>query len=299
MQKQKNFSLLDGMLLLALSTGLAFLLYRLVWGMNYHWRWQAVLPYIYYINPQTGEGRPSVLLEGLFTTIRLSIWAMIFATLIGFSMGIMRTSSRLFFRLVGTTYITLIRNTPPLVLIFIFYYFISDQLFALLPLDDFMRNLSPRSQRAISLFFSKPETITPFFSGILTLALFQGAYIGEIVRAGIEAVDRGQWEASSALGLTKWTQLRSVILPQAVRTMLPTLANEFINTIKWSSIVSIISIQELTFQGMQVMASSQATLEVWLIITSMYLIICLFLSYIVHCIEKRIADPDRMQGLAL
>ena len=87
--------------------------------------------------------------------------------------------------------------------------------------------------------------------------------------------------------------MRLIVLPQAVRIMLPPLANEFINTIKWSSIVSIISIQELTFQGLQVMASTQATIEVWITISLMYLILCLFLSIIVRKIEVYLSRSDQ------
>ena len=101
----------------------------------------------------------------------------------------------------------------------------------------------------VTFLFAKPALLTQFFSGVFTIALFQGAYITEIVRGGIQSIDKGQWEASSALGLTRWKQMRLVILPQAIRIMLPPLANEFINTIKYSSIVSVISIQELTFQS--------------------------------------------------
>jgi polar amino acid transport system permease protein len=123
---------------------------------------------------------------------------------------------------------------------------------------------------------------------VITIGIFQGAYITEIVRAGIEAIDEGQWDASKALGLNYVQQLRLIILPQALRIMLPPLANEFINTIKYSSIVSIISIQELTFQGLQVMSSTQVTIEVWLTITAMYLVICLSLSLLVNRLEHRL-----------
>ncbi|MGL1930504.1 MAG: amino acid ABC transporter permease [Desulfotalea sp.] len=299
MRLKNKFTVLDGLLLLASTIAGTFVVYRLFWGMNYNWNWQAVLPYIYYIDPETGEGSSSVLIEGLLTTIRISIWAMIIAIIIGFITGIMRTSPRLFLRLTGTTYIALIRNTPPLVLIFIFYYFISDQFFSFLPVDDFINGLSESSIIFLQFVFTSPENLIPFLSGIITLALFQGAYIGEIVRAGIEAVDRGQWEASAALGLSRPKQLQRIILPQAIRTMLPALAGEFINTIKWSSIVAIISIQELTFQGMQVMASTQASLEVWIIISIMYLLICFSLSTVIKYFEHKFSSSSRINGLNL
>lgn len=299
MHRKHRLSLLDVVLLLSVFGTVAFVVYRLFWGMNYNWNWQVVLPYIYYIDPETGKGHASVILDGLITTVKISIWGMIFAIILGFVSGMMRTSRHLLLRLIGTSYIALIRNTPPLVLIFIFYFFVADQIFSYFQVDEFFRNLPPTLAHISSAVLTTPDMVVAFLSGILTLALFQGAYIGEIVRAGILAIDRGQWEASSALGLGYLQQLRLIILPQAIRTMLPTLANEFINTIKWSSIVSIISIQELTFQGMQVMASTQATLEVWIIITLMYLVLCLILSYIVQRIDKHLASPHRMSKLAL
>jgi len=205
----------------------------------------------------------------------------------------MRVSTRLFFRLVGRTYVELIRNTPPLVLVFIFYYFVSDQLLTALNVEELFRSSPGGMQHLLTSLFVPPGLITSFFSGVLTLALFQGAYIAEIVRAGIQAIDTGQWEAGKALGLTRWKLMRLVVLPQAIRIMLPPLANEFINTIKWSSIVSIISIQELTFQGLQVMASTQATIEVWLTISLMYLILCLGLSLLVRKIELHLSRSNR------
>ncbi len=267
--------------------------------MNYQWNWSVIPNYIIYSDPETGSLRPNSLLQGLLTTIKLSVWGMLFAILAGFITGIFRTSERLFFRLIGTSYILLIRNTPPLVLVFIFYYFISDQIFSLLDFESIVTEQMGEYQYIISLLFTEQNLLMPFLSGVLTLALFQGAYIGEIVRAGIQSIDRGQWEASSALGFSRFCQMREIILPQATRTMLPPLANEFINTIKWSSIVSIISIQELTFQGMQIMASSQATLEIWITITTMYLVLCLVLSYAVGLLEKRLADPEQLKGLTV
>lgn len=213
---------------------------------------------------------------------------MILAAVIGAWMGFMRTSTRLFNRLVGSSYVEVIRNLPPLVLVFIFYFFVSDQIMPLLGIDEAVRNGSQASKDIVSFFFTKPELLTQFLSGVFTIALFQGAYITEIVRGGIQSIDEGQWEASRALGLTRWKQMRLVILPQAIRIMLPPLASEFINTIKYSSIVSVISIQELTFQGLQVMASTQVTIEVWLTITAMYLILCLFLSVLVSMLEKKL-----------
>lgn len=283
---------LDVFILLAIVGFFTYIVYRLFFSLNYNWNWSVIPTYMVHYDLETGNWRANLLLEGFITTIKLSIWATLLAVLIGFIVGLMRVSPRLFFRLIGRTYIEAIRNTPPLVLVFIFYYFVSDQFFSFLGVEDYFRASSPLVQKYLSFFFATPSLITQFLSGILTLAMFQGAYMAEIVRAGIQAVEIGQWEAGQALGLNRWKTIRFIILPQATKIMLPPLANEFINTIKWSSIVSIISIQELTFQALQVMASTQATIEIWLTISTMYLALCLSLSLVVRKVEKYLARSE-------
>ena len=276
-------------LLIALLIGFfAFVLYRLFFALNYNWNWSVIPTYLVRYDEQSGRWLPNILLQGLFTTIKLSIWGMLLAGLLGLIIGILRTSNRLFIRLCTRTYVEFIRNTPPLVLVFIFYFFVSDQVLPAIGADSFVRGLSDQWTQRLAWIATTPELFIPFLSGVITIGIFQSAYITEIVRAGIEAIDEGQWDASKALGLKYFQQLRLVILPQALRMMLPPLANEFINTIKYSSIVSIISIQELTFQGLQVMSSTQVTIEVWLTITAMYLVICLSLSMLVAHLEHRL-----------
>jgi len=284
-----KLTLLDILLIVALTGAFAFVVYRLTFSLNYKWNWGIIPTYLVRFDQESGRWTANVLLEGLLTTIRLSIWGMLVAGFLGLIMGLARTAKRLFFRLCARTYVELIRNTPPLVLVFIFYFFVSDQILPAVGAESFVRGLSTTGIRWLTLFAAPPDLFIPFLSGVITIGIFQGAYITEIVRAGMEAIDNGQWEASRALGLRRWQQIRLIILPQALRIMLPPLANEFINTIKYSSIVSIISIQELTFQGMQVMSSTQVTIEVWLTITAMYLVLCLTLSLWVHWLENRLS----------
>ena len=283
--RKRSPSILDILLLLAIIGLGSYFCYRLFFSLNYRWNWSIIPTYLFRFDPDSGHWTGNILLEGLLITLKLSAWGTLLAILLGFGIGLMRVSSRLLWKLLGRTYIEVIRNTPPLVLVFIFYYFISDQLLDLIGIEDLFREAPESIQPWLSLFLAEPSMIKPFLSGTLTLALFQGAYIAEIVRAGIQAIDKGQWESAKALGLTRWKSLRLVIMPQALKIMLPPLANEFINTIKWSSIVSIISIQELTFQGMQVIASTQATIEVWLTVSLMYLLICFSLSLAVRRLE--------------
>ena len=142
---------------------------------------------------------------------------MALASIIGLTMGLFRTSPSLFKRLLGQTYVGLGRNLPPLVLIFIFYFFISGQLMPLFGIAESNLSTHPMLSRWVTLFVAPPERLEQFLSAVITLALFEGAYITEIVRSGIQSVERGQWEAAKALGLSRQQQLRDVILPQAFR----------------------------------------------------------------------------------
>jgi polar amino acid transport system permease protein len=286
---KKSSHVLDSVVTAALLLFLGYVTYRVSVGLNYHWDWGVIPNYLLRWDSEKGRWVSNILLEGLFTTIRLSVWSILFATMIGVAMGILRTRKRLLFRLIGRSYVELIRNIPPLVLVFIFYFFVSDQLMLLLGVDEFIRNRTGMTAQLLSVTVAPPELFTAFVSGVFTVALFQGAYIAEIVRAGIQSIDNEQWEASAALGLTWLQQMRFIVLPQAARRVLPPLANEFINTIKYSSIVSIISIQELTFQGMQVMSSTQRTNEVWLTISLMYFLLCFAVSLVARRLEISMA----------
>lgn len=291
-EKTKTISFLDIFVLCSVFAGVAFIIYRLTFALEYKWNWSIIPTYLFRFDAESNSYHMNVLTQGLVTTIKLSIWGTLLAAILGLWMGLMRTSTRLFNRLIGQSYVELIRNLPPLVLIMIFYFFISDQIFPMLGVEEFFRKHAAEPSSWLSLLFTEPSLIIPFLSGVITIGLFQGAYITEIVRAGIQTISIGQWEASSALGLNRLQQMRLIILPQATRIILPPLANEFINTIKYSSIVSIISIQELTFQGLQVMASTQVTNEVWITIAVMYLILCSSLSLVVNWLEKRMAVAD-------
>ena len=290
--KKYPVTVLDALVLTAVLGFFAFIAYRLFFALNYKWNWAVIPTYMVRFDAEQQRWTANILLEGFLTTIKLRLWGTLLAVLLGFFIGLCRISPQLLPRLVGRTYVEAIRNTPPLVLVFIFYYFVSDQLLAAVGIEALFRTTAGTTRAILTFFFAEPHLINQFLSGVLTLALFQGAYIAEIVRAGIQAIDTGQWEAGKAIGLTSRQLLRQIILPQAIRIMLPPLAGEFINTIKWSSIVSIISIQELTFQGLQVMASTRATIEVWLTISAMYLALCLSLSLLVRRLEKVFARSD-------
>lgn len=286
MLKQKTkFTATDLVLSLLLLSAVIYAGYKIHIGFSYKWNWGAIPQYFLRYDAEINSWVPNMLLQGFFTTIRLSIWATIFATLIGTVMGLFRVSHSLFKRLIGGTYVELIRNLPPLVIIFIFYFFVGDQVLPLFGVEEFIRNSSEGTQAVFEVFFAPPALLSAFLSALITLSLFEGAYITEIVRAGIQSIEKGQWEASAALGFTRWQQMRYVVLPQAVQRILPPLAGQFISTIKDSAIVSVISIQELTFQAMELMSSTYLTFEIWITITVMYLMLTLTCSLAVERLE--------------
>lgn len=286
MIKKARLTWLDVPLLLMLMLGCGWLLYRANAQVSYQWNWSVLPQYLYRFDEASGKWLPGLITQGVFTTLRLSLWSTILAFVFGTGMGLLRTGRSRFGRMMGWGYVEIIRNIPVLVWIFIFYYFISDQLVRAIPVDDYLRNAPEAIQSTVSFLVAGPSQISVFLSGIVALAVYEGAYVTEIIRAGIQSVDKGQWEASSALGLSRLQQMRYVIFPQAFRTILPPLAGQFISTIKDSAIVSVISIQELTFQGMELMAATFMTFEVWITIMALYFLICLSCSLSIERLER-------------
>ena len=281
MQKKYKTSPIDFIIIPLVIISITYLYYRVKTGMHYNWDWAAIPQYLFRFDPVKDRWLPNLLMQGLFNTIRLSIWGIIFASVLGITMGLCRVSKSLFRRLLGGTYVELVRNTPPLVLIFIFYFFFSSQIIPLLGLDEFVNSAGIITRKIISLLFGTPSMFPAFLSAIITLAIFEGAYITEIIRSGIESIDTGQWEASYSLGFSRYQQFRHIILPQAIQRILLPLAGQFISTIKDSAIVSVISIQELTFQGMELMSATYLTFEIWITIALMYLVLSISLSFLI------------------
>jgi polar amino acid transport system permease protein len=279
-----------GALLLALA-GAVF--WRVSEGLHYQWQWARMPQYLLRFEPQEKRWVANILLHGFVNTIRLSIWGTALAALIGSIAGLGRVARRPLARWVAGTYVALVRNTPPLVLIFIFYFFISDQFLPLLRVPELTTAIPPPAHALLRVLLAPPSKLPAFLSALFTLALFEGAYIAEIVRAGIQSIDRGQWEASAALGFSRFRQLRHVVIPQAVRFILPPLAGQFISTIKDSAIVSVISIQELTFQGLELMAATYMTFEIWITIALLYLTLTFACSLGVTRLEKGLKGPRR------
>lgn len=284
----KKITSRDILLLACIMGGIILIFRHLALGLNYNWDWSVIPGYIARFNSESGDWRAGMLTQGLLVTLRLSLWSILFATIAGTVMGMWRVSPRPLLRMISGTYVGLVRNIPPLVLIFIFYFFLGDQIMQATGITELSYSLDDESSPVLTMLFGPVEQLPAFLSGVLTMALFEGAYITEIVRAGIESIDKEQWEASAALGFTRRNQLIHIILPQAFSRSLPPLAGQFISTIKDSSIVSVISIQELTFAGQELMSATYRTFEIWTLVILMYFILTFPCSIGVRELEKRL-----------
>ncbi|WP_133012766.1 amino acid ABC transporter permease [Marinomonas flavescens] len=212
---------------------------------------------------QVNGWRVGPILWGLITTLKLSFVALIFAMIIGLFTGLARISDNPALRYFAITYVEIIRGTPLLVQIFIFYFFIG----TILNLDRFT-------------------------AGVAALSVFTGAYIAEIIRSGIQSIHPGQMEAARSVGMNYFQAMVYVILPQAFKRTLPPLAGQLINLIKDSSLVSVISITDLTKSGREVVSSTFAPFEVWFTVALMYLVLTGSLSWIIQKLEKRLSASD-------
>ena len=267
----------------------AYLIHQVNNVMVYNWHWGFLPEYILRWDEEQQSYAPNLLLKGLAMTFRLAIWSMIFASIIGVVMGVMRTSKRLFPRMVSRAYVEIVRNMPPVVFIFVFYFFISSQFVPLLGIDEWSVKASPPTLALLELLLGPPDLFSNVISGVICLALFEAAYITEIVRAGIQSIERGQFEAGRSIGLTQFQVMRWVVLPQAIQRVVPPLAGQFITLIKVSSIVSLISIQELTFLAQEVAYSTQYVFEIWLFVAAVYFSICFFLARLFARLEIKLA----------
>jgi len=287
-RKKKTPTLLDGLLLLFLVAMVGFLVYRITQRLHYTWNWGVMPQFLFRFDTEHGRWVSNYLIAGLLTTLRLSLWAGLLALPLGLLLALARIGNSLYARLVSRTAIELLRNLPPLVLIFLCYFFLADQLIPLLQLDEAAQRASATTKFLLTTLFAPPGELSAFLSALATLAVFESAYMAEIFRSGVESMERSQWEAAAALGLTRHQSLIHVILPQAFRRVLPPLAGQMISLIKDSAIVSVISIQELTYQGTQLMASTYLTIEVWLTVAALYFVLTFPCSWGVARLEKRL-----------
>jgi polar amino acid transport system permease protein len=228
-------------------------------GFGYNWQWYRVPQYIARVVDGTVVWGP--LVRGLLVTLEISAWGLVLTLAIGLVTALLRTWHSFAGRVLASGYIQLIRNTPLLVQLYLFY-------FVLAPILGIGR----------------------FWTGILCLGVFEGSYAAEIFRAGIASVAKGQWEASASLGLRRYAQLRHVILPQAIQLMLPPLTGQAVSLIKDSSIVSVIAIFDLTNEGRTIISDTFMSFEIWFTVAAIYLVLTTSLSAVASQLERRAAS---------
>ncbi len=217
-----------------------------------------------------GDWKPGLMAIGLWVTLKISFISTIFGILLGIIGGVARVSDTPILKWTAITYVEIIRGSPLLVQIMIFYFVLGTTINQLLAMNGI-------------------PTLSPEWYGIAALSVFTGAYVVEIVRAGIEAIHPGQVEAARSAGMTYFQCMFHIILPQALKTILPPLAGQFINLIKDSSLLGMIAIRELTKATREGITTSLQTFELWILCAILYLLMTFTLSMFVQYLERRTA----------
>ena len=256
--------------------------------LNYKWQWERIPTYLFRYDEDSERWVANVLIQGLLTTIRISIFASLLAIVLGVVLGTARTAKNLTVRMLARTYLELLRNIPPLVIIFIFFFFLSEQVVTALNIESWAYAVSRSENVAIwEFFFGDMRRFPSLISGVIVLALFESAFVGEIVRSGIESVSQGQREAAQSLAMRWRDEMQLVVLPQAFRKILPPLANQFIVLIKDSAIISLISVQDLTLRAVELANSTRMLFETWITVAVLYFVLCFGLSMLFRWLENR------------
>ena len=225
-------------------------------SMGYQWKWDKVPRYLYRVID--GEFIPGPLTKGLLVTLDITWIAAVLALVIGLAVALLRLSRSVVGPSLAWCYVELIRNTPILVQMLIMYFIVA----AILGI--------PRQ-----------------WAGILCLAMYEAAFVAEIIRAGIVAVRKGQREAGQSLGFSSFNLYRDIILPQAIPLMLPPLGGVLVNLVKHSAIVSVIAVFDLTTEARTVISDTFMAFEIWLTTAAMYLVLTVTLSIGVAWLERR------------
>ncbi len=243
-----------------LSVALAVLLP--LGGCSQNWGW-------YVVNPTTPAGQRNLkfLIDGLYYTIGLSVTAICISICLGLLVALPALSNRRAPKAINRIYVELVRAIPILVLILWVYY-----------------GLPPMTGLEINVFWA----------GVIALALSDSAFQAEIFRAGIQSIDRGQYEASHSISLNYKDTMRFVILPQAIRRILPALGNQLVYMLKMSSLVSVIGMQELTRKANELVVTEYRPLEIYTILVLEYLVLILVVSAGVRWLERRLKSDERV-----
>ena len=245
--------------LISLSTLFPALLF--LGGCSGNWGW-------YVVNPSTSAGQRNLmfLLDGLYYTIALSVTAILISIILGLLVALPGLASQRPARVVNRVYVELVRAVPILVLILWVYY-----------------GLPQVADISISVFWA----------GVLALAISDSAFQAEIFRAGIQSIDRGQHEAAHSISLSYVDKMRYVILPQAIKRILPALGNQLVYMLKMSSLVSVIGMEELTRRANELVVTEYRPLEIYTVLVLEYLVLILVVSAAVRWFEMRMGAADK------
>jgi polar amino acid transport system permease protein len=241
----------------ALILGLiAWLIWRGAEAIQYRWQWERVPQYL--VRVTDGGWTWGPLMRGLATTIQVCLLSGLLTLVIGLGTAAMRLSSSFAARSLARIYLEVIRNTPLLVQLFLFYFVIAPIL-----------------------------GVDRFWAGVLCISFFEGSFASEVIRGGLLAVPRGQYEAAAAIGLGTLHRYKDVIVPQAVGIILPPLAGVLISLIKHSAILTVIAVADLTTEGQNIIADTFMAFEIWFTVAGMYLALTVTLSIAISLLEVR------------
>lgn len=218
------------------------------------------------------QGYGELLLRAMGQTLLLALYGLFFACILGLIFGMMSVVKNRVCRAIAMVFVDVIRGVPMIVLAF----------FVFFGVPYFFQNI-----------VHHPITLSALEAGTICLALNCGAYMAEIIRAGIQSVDVGQMEAARSLGMSYWHAMFKVVLPQAIKTMIPSIINQFIITLKDTSILSVIGFPELVNSAKNVVANTFMSFQTWAIVAVMYLIVITILSKVAKQIERRMNHGHR------
>lgn len=249
----KTFAILTGLLLLTAC------------GSTGNWGW-------YVINPATAQGWSNItfLLNGFGATILLSLIAAVMSMCLGLMVALPGMSANRWIRLPSRIYIEFVRAIPLLPMLFWVFYGL------------------PVVLRSMGINVS----IDAFWGAVITLAISDSAFTAEIYRSGIQSIARGQTEAAKTIGLTQGQTMRYVILPQAIKRILPPLANQFIYIVKMSAFASVIGMQELTRRANELVVTEYRPLEIYTLLIFEYLVLVLIISFFVRWLERKMGADE-------
>lgn len=235
---------------------------------NRNMKWPVVAEYLF--DPK--------ILSGLGMTLLLTVLAMVVGLAIGVVLAIMRLSTGRVFQAVSWAWIWFFRGVPPLVQM-IFWY----NLALLLPEISIGIPFGPKL-----VSWNTNDLLTPFSAAIMGLAFTESAYAAEMIRAGIQAVSQGQTEAAATLGMTRGQTLRRIVLPQALRIVIPPIGNDTISMLKFTSLVSVLALPDLLYSAQMIYARTYQTIPLLIVATLWYLVLTTILTLAEHMIEHRL-----------